>query len=144
MNAVEHPRGPSIGPGVAVGVTEDVIRAQVHTFYGRVRQDEVLGPIFNGAVEDWDEHLEKLCAFWSSVLLVTGRFRGSPMAAHARTPGIEAEHFPRWLDIWRDTARTVCRPEAADLFIAKAEMIGESLKLGLAVSRGEIPPLGAR
>lgn len=144
MSAVEHPRGPRIGPGVAVGVTEDVIRRQVHAFYAKVRDDEVLGPIFNGVVHDWDEHLAKLCAFWSSVLLMTGRFKGSPMAAHARAPGIEAEHFPRWLDMWRETARETARPEAADLFIAKAEMIGESLKLGLAVSRGEIPPLGAR
>ncbi|WP_309089383.1 group III truncated hemoglobin [Phenylobacterium sp.] len=141
MSIVDHPRGPRIGPGVAVGITEGVIRTQVHTFYGRVREDPVLGPIFNGAVDDWDEHLAKLCDFWSSVLLVTGRFKGSPMAAHARTPGIETEHFPRWLEIWRDTARSVCRPEAADLFIAKAEMIGESLKLGLAAGRGEIPPL---
>ncbi|MGA0605404.1 group III truncated hemoglobin [Phenylobacterium sp. VNQ135] len=141
MNAVEHPRGPRIGPGLAAGVTEDVIRTQVHTFYARVREDEVLGPVFNAAIDDWDEHLSKLCDFWSSVLLVTGRFKGSPMAAHARTPGVEVAHFPRWLDLWRDAARRVCRPEAADLFIAKAEMIGESLKLGLAVSRGEIPPL---
>lgn len=141
MNAPEHPRGPRIGPGVAVGVTETVIRIQVHTFYARIREDAVLGPIFNAAIDDWDEHLAKLCDFWSSVLLVTGRFKGSPMAAHARTPGIELEHFPRWLDLWRRTARDVCRPEAADLFIAKAEMIGESLKLGLAISRGEIPPL---
>ena len=134
-----HPRGPRIGPGVAVGVTEQVIRTQVHTFYGRVRQDEILGPIFNAAVEDWDDHLAKLCDFWSSVLLATGRFKGSPMMAHARTPGVEVEHFSRWLDLWQDTARKVCRPEAADLFIAKAELIGESLKLGLAVSRGQIP-----
>jgi hemoglobin len=146
MNAFEHehPRRPRIGPGVAVGITEEVIRRQVHAFYGRVREDEVLGPIFNGAIADWDEHLAKLCDFWSSVVLMTGRFKGSPMAAHARLPGIDPEHFPRWLGIWRDTAREVCRPEAADLFIARAEMIGESLKLGLAVSRGEIPPLSTQ
>lgn len=144
MSIVDHPRGPRIGPGVAAGVTEDVIRRQVHSFYARVREDAVLGPIFNGVVHDWDEHLAKLCDFWSSVLLVTGRFKGSPMAAHARTPGVEGEHFPRWLEIWRQTAREVCRPEAADLFVAKAEMIGESLKLGLAVNRGHIPPLENR
>lgn len=145
MTATEHPqRRLRIGPGAAVGVTEPVIRDLVHAFYGRVRQDPVLGPIFNGVVDDWEEHLAKLCDFWSSVVLTTARFRGSPMAAHARAPGIEPEHFARWLEIWRETARTVCRPEAADLFIAKAEMIGESLKLGLAVSRGEIPPLVPR
>ena len=32
-------------------------------------------------------------------------------------------------------------PDAAELFIEKSRMIGHSLALGLAVSRGELPPL---
>lgn len=131
-----------MGPGEGV-VTEEAIRRQVHTFYARVRQDPVLGPIFHAAVEDWDDHLAKLCDFWSSVLLATGRFRGSPMAAHARQPAIRDEHFALWLDLFERTAREVCPPQAADLFVEKSQMIGRSLRLGLAVSRGEIPPLDA-
>ena len=129
-----------IGPGEGV-VSEDTIRRQVHTFYARVREDAVLGPVFDDAVEDWDEHLSKLCDFWSSVLLATGRFRGSPMAAHARRPDIKDEHFARWLDLFARTAREVCPPDAAALFVEKSQMIGRSLRLGLAVSRGEIPPI---
>lgn len=129
-----------IGPGEGV-VSEESIRRQVHTFYGRVRQDPVLGPVFNDAVEDWDEHLAKLCDFWSSVLLATGRFRGSPMAAHAKRPAIRDEHFARWLDLFARTAEEVGPPAAAALFVEKSRMIGQSLRLGLAVSRGEIPPL---
>lgn len=132
---------PRIGPGAAVGIDEALIARQVHTFYGRVRLDPVLGPIFNDAVEDWDEHLAKLCDFWSSVLLMTGRFKGSPMAAHARRPDIRGEHFPLWLDLFERTAREVCAPAAADLFVEKAQMIGRSLSLGLAAFRGELPPL---
>ena len=131
-----------IGPGDGV-VSEDTIRRQVHTFYARVREDAVLGPVFDDAVEDWDEHLSKLCDFWSSVLLATGRFRGSPMAAHARRPDIKDEHFARWLDLFARTAREVCPPDAAALFVEKSQMIGRSLRLGLAVSRGEIPPIEA-
>lgn len=131
-------RRAQIAPGTAAGVTEAVIQTQVHTFYARVREDEVLGPIFNARIEDWTEHLAKLCDFWSSVTLMTGRFKGSPMAAHARAPEIETAHFPRWLDLWRRTAREVCPPAAADLFIARAEMIGKSLQLGLAAFRGEM------
>ena len=48
-----------IGPGEGV-VGEDAIRRQVHTFYARVRRHPVLGPIFNEAVEDWDEHLAEV------------------------------------------------------------------------------------
>lgn len=134
---------PRIGPGVTAGVDEALIRRQVHTFYGRVRLDPVLGPIFNDAIADWDEHLAKLCDFWSSVLLMTGRFKGSPMAAHARRPDIRDEHFALWLDLFEQTAREVCPPAAADLFVERSRMIGRSLALGLSVSRGVIPPLDA-
>ena len=135
---------PRIGPGAAVGIDEALIAKQVRTFYARVRLDPVLGPIFNAAIADWDEHLAKLTDFWSSVLLMTGRFKGSPMAAHARRPEIAEAHFPLWLDLFARTAREVCPPAAAELFIEKSQMIGRSLVLGLAVSRGELPPLHAR
>ena len=132
---------PRIGPGVAAGIDEDMIRRQVHAFYRRVRLDPVLGPIFNDAIDDWDAHLAKLCDFWSSVLLMTGRFKGSPMAAHARRAHIRDAHFPLWLDLFASTAREKCPPAAAALFIEKSQMIGRSLQLGLAASRGELPPL---
>ncbi|MBW8814069.1 MAG: group III truncated hemoglobin [Caulobacterales bacterium] len=139
MSQAERP--PRIGPGVEVGVTEEMIRDLVHAFYGKVRGDPLLGPIFNGAVTDWDEHLAKLCDFWSSVLLMTGRFKGAPMAAHAALPDIGPRHFGRWLELFEATAREVCPPQAAALFVAKAQMIGQSLQLGIAVSRGQLPPL---
>ena len=44
----------------------------------------MLGPIFNNAIADWPEHLEKLTAFWSSVMLTSGRYKGNPMAAHLK------------------------------------------------------------
>lgn len=132
---------PRLGPGHYAGIDEAMIQRQVHTFYGRVRLDPVLGPVFNAAIEDWDEHLAKLCDFWSSVLLMTGRFKGSPMAAHARRPDIAQAHFPLWLDLFERTAREVCPPAAADLFVDRSRMIGRSLSLGLSVARGVIPPL---
>lgn len=142
MNPAE-PR-PRVGPGVAAGVTEPMIHDLVHAFYARVRADAVLGPIFNREVADWDEHLAKLCDFWSSVLLMTGRFKGSPMGVHAAIPDIAPAHFAHWLQLFRATAEEVCPPAAAALFAAKSEMIGQSLQLGLAVARGELPPLRER
>lgn len=142
MDRTDPSAAPSrVGPGAAVGVTEEMIRDQVYAFYGEVRTDPALGPIFNRVVEDWDEHLPKMCDFWSSVLLMTGRFRGSPMAKHARIPELRPTHFARWLHLFRQTAAEVCPPEAAALFIAKAEMIAQSLQLGMAASRGELPPV---
>jgi hemoglobin len=145
MSTSEHSeRRPRVGPGVVVGVTETMIEEVVETFYARVRRDEVLGPIFNAHVDDWPEHLAKLKDFWSSVLLMTGRFKGQPMAVHAALPDIGRAHFERWLAMFGETVGEVCPPEAAALFRDKSAMIAESLQLGIAVSRGELPPLSSR
>jgi len=133
-------RRAQLAPGTPAGVTEAMIHDLVHAFYGKARRDPALGPIFNRVIGDgWDEHLAKLCDFWSSVMLMTGRFHGSPMAAHTRIEGVRPTHFARWLHLWRETAAEVCPPDAAALFVAKAEMIGQSLQLGIAASRGELP-----
>ena len=137
-------RRAQLAPGTPVGVTEAMIHDLVHAFYGKIRKDPALGPVFARVIGgDWDPHLAKMCDFWSSVLLMTGRFHGSPMVAHTRVEGIRPTHFARWLHLWRETAAEVCPPEAAALFTAKAEMIGQSLQLGIAASRGELPPVRA-
>ena len=65
-------------------------------------------------------------------MLTTGRYKGSPMAAHIRhSNAIAPEMFDRWLALWRETARKRLAPESAEEIIAKAERIGESLKLAL-------------
>jgi hemoglobin len=129
------------GPGVAVGVTEEMIHTLVHAFYAKVRKDPALAPVFNRVIGDgWDVHLAKMCDFWSSVLLMTGRFKGAPMAAHAAIADIRPTHFARWLHLFAQTVRETCPPEAAGLFLAKSEMIGQSLQMGIAVSRNDFPP----
>ncbi len=131
---------PRVGPGVAVGVTESMIRDLVHRFYAEVRIDPLLGPIFDRAIGGaWDEHLNKLWDFWSSVLLMTGRFKGTPMAVHVGILDIGAPHFQRWLDIFERVALEVCPPNAAALFVGKSRMIAQSLQLGIAVQRGGPP-----
>ena len=117
------------------GIDEAMIQTLVRTFYGRVKADPLLGPIFLGAVEDWDAHIETLCRFWSSVTLMTGRYSGRPMAAHAPLP-IERVHFQRWLALFEATAHEICPPAAATLFIDRASTIAESMRQGLSLHRG--------
>ncbi len=113
-------------------MTDTDLQQLVDLFYAKVRQDRVLGPLFNAAVADWPEHLEKLGAFWSSVTLTSGRYKGSPMSAHLRHAGaIEPAMFDRWLDLWRETARETLDAADAASVIEKAERIAESLKLAL-------------
>lgn len=65
-------------------ITEEALAALVGAFYAKVRRDPLIGPVFNRAIEDWDEHLPKLQSFWSSVMLGTGRYKGRPMPAHVK------------------------------------------------------------
>lgn len=119
-------------------MTEDQLATLVEKFYAKVRADDVLGPVFDAAVDDWPEHLEKLSAFWSSVMLTTGRYKGNPMAAHLKQKrAIEPAMFGRWLELWRETAMEILDERGAAAVTAKAERIAESLQLGLFFS---LPP----
>ena len=139
MSRNPHPKAP----GTSAGITEPMIQTLVHTFYARVRLDPLLGPIFNRVITDWDAHLDKLCAFWSSVTLMTGRYKGTPMQAHADLPEITPAHFARWLALFQATAVKTCPAEAAAVFVDRANRIAESLQLGIALHRGEgiVPPI---
>lgn len=131
MLRVPHPKSA----GAEVGVSTTMIRQLVHEFYAKVRQDEILGPVFDAHVQNWEVHLNTMCAFWSSVILLTGSYKGQPMEVHARLPEISDEHFERWLRLFQRTVSECCHSEAAQLFVDRAERIAESLKMGIAVRR---------
>jgi hemoglobin len=78
----------------------DSIKLMVHTFYGKVRKDNLIGPIFEKVIEDrWPEHLEKLTRFWQTILLNEPMYFGRPFPPHMKL-SIGAEHFEHWLSIF--------------------------------------------
>lgn len=125
------------------GIDEAMIERLVRGFYARVREDELIGPVFAARIADWEPHLQRMCAFWSSVALMTGRYHGQPMPKHMPLP-IDARHFDRWLSLFVDTARALCPPAAAEHFIERARRIAESLELGVAMHRGVFLAKGDR
>jgi len=144
MTAIEsHRQQTSAGTGARIGIDESMIEAVVHRFYDRVRADPLLGPIFAERISDWGPHLRRMCDFWSSVALVTGRYHGQPMRSHLPLP-IDAEHFDRWLALFEATVREVCPPAAADFFLERARRIAESLELGVAGAAGVLLGKGQR
>lgn len=115
-----------------LSIDEDGLRELVDAFYARIRADERLGPIFNDAIDDWDEHLETLAAFWSSVMLTSGRYKGRPIPAHLKHRArITPELFDHWLALWARTSDELMAPEDAANLQDKARRIAESLKLAL-------------
>lgn len=128
---------------VKTGINEGMIEHVVRNFYSRIRDDRVLGPIFTARILDWEPHLQQMCAFWSSVTLMSGRYHGQPMRKHLPLP-VDAEHFDRWLALFEATARDSCPPKAAEHFIDKAHKIAESLELGIAGAHGVLLGKGQR
>jgi hemoglobin len=112
-------------------ISEDNIRLLVDSFYGKVRADEALAPVFDAAIHDWPPHLEKMYAFWSSVMLTSGRYKGNPLIKHVVLPGIRPELFARWLTLFHETCGELFDDGIADAFRVKAERIAESLMLGI-------------
>ena len=110
----------------ATGLNEAQLTDLVHRFYARVRNDPLLGPIFESRIADWDAQLDRMVAFWSSVALMTGRYQGAPIPKHLGLP-VTWDHFDRWLALFEQTAREVCTPEGADRVITHSQRIALSL-----------------
>jgi hemoglobin len=121
-------------PGETAGIDAPMIRELVDAFYERVRADPELGPIFNATVANWAVHLDTMVDFWSSVTLMTGTYKGKPIAAHLPLT-LDSNHFGRWLSIFAHTAHDVCPPMAAALFVARAEKIAASIKHGVSAAK---------
>jgi len=125
------------------GIDETMIDRLVRSFYERVRADELLAPIFQERIEDWEPHLQRMCDFWSSVALWSGRYHGQPMQKHLGLP-VDFRHFDRWLELFEHTAKALCPPAAAAHFIERARRIAQSLELGIAAQEGVVLAPGER
>jgi hemoglobin len=113
---------------ITSSLNEQSIASLVNRFYTKVREDSLLGPVFNGAIGDhWPEHLATLTDFWTSVLLASGRYKGNPMMTHLAIPQMDQQHFNRWIELWRETTADVFGPELSRALVAKALTMGERL-----------------
>ena len=115
-----------------MGIDEATIKKFVTHFYDVVHDDEILGPYFHKQMEaTWDEHLEKMCNFWSAILLKTNRFNGRPMPAHTKLTGLQQSDFLHWLVTFEKTIKQCCQPEVVPHIMKKAHMIANSLQYGV-------------
>jgi len=107
------------------------IERLVDTFYGKVREDELIGFIFNDVAKtDWAAHLPKMYAFWEAVLFRTGNFSGNPVATHARLVPLTTmgpAQFARWLQLFTATVDELFAGEKATLLKASAADIANVL-----------------
>ncbi|AOK29565.1 MULTISPECIES: group III truncated hemoglobin [Burkholderia] len=132
---------PNDAPARVAEPTPANIRALVDAFYERVRDDALLGPVFEHALAGrWDEHLPKMAQFWASLVLADKSYRGNVQAAHQPLKGIEPAHFSRWLALFLKTVDARYAPAAAVRFIEPALRIAQSLQLSRFGWDYQIPP----
>lgn len=94
--------------------TEADVSLLVNTFYGKVRADGLLGPIFEPIIKDnWAPHLNKMVDFWSTILLYTKKYKDDPMPKHRKLP-VEQLHFDRWLFLFNQTIDELFAGEVAE------------------------------
>jgi hemoglobin len=111
-------------------ITPASLRILIDRFHDRVREDPEIGPLLRDQVEDWEEHVERLHAFWSAVML--GDEAGKAEAALDGPPfAVEAPFFDRWIAMFEEEAGGVYEEPVATLFRTKARRVGDSLKNAL-------------
>ena len=133
---VEALRARKRAEAEAIGVDAEYISSFVERFYGKIRQDALLGPIFAERIQDWDVHLGRMKQFWRSVLHASGEFAGNPMVKHIAIPGLEERHFVHWLTLFYATLREAEPSDDATRGVAeRARMIADSLLTGIATQR---------
>lgn len=100
--------------------SRDDIKTLIHNFYAEVREDKLLGPIFNTMIKDWEQHLNLLVDFWETNLFFIKKYTGNPLAAHVKADKfhdykINEYHFGVWLNLWFKNIDSLFEGENAQL-----------------------------
>lgn len=107
------------------------IELMVDTFYAEVREDDLLGPIFNRTIKDnWPKHLDTMYRFWQTVLLHEIAYKGSPFLPHKKLP-IEAHHFERWVEHFNNSIDKNFKGKVAEEAKWRASKMAEMFKYKL-------------
>jgi hemoglobin len=113
-----------------ISESDDQISRLVELFYSRAQQDDLVGPVFDQFVRNWDHHHETLINFWRTQLLGNGTYVGNGFVAHQRLP-LEEIHFDRWLSLWESAATEVLPADLAKRAIGRARHMANQYKVGL-------------
>ena len=112
--------------------TRDDIKILVDRFYEKVQADELLNPVFSHV--DWPHHLPIMYNFWSSLLLGDQSYHGNPLQKHLPLL-IEAQHFQRWLKLFRETVNENFDGEKAEEVKMRAESIAGIFQVRMGLIR---------
>ena len=121
------------------GITEAEIRRLIPAFYARVRRDPMLGPVFDGIIDErWPAHIETVISFWLYVTRLDRSYNARNfIPAHIKHPAIRADLIPQWLALFRDAAEDLCSADSAVVLVDIAQRMASSLEISLNRRGGE-------
>ena len=122
-----------------IGGREGILNLLRH-FYADVRQDRLIGPVFNAQIKDWKEHLDVIASFWET-LIGGPRTYARPMPMKHVPLHLREEHFERWLFLWQANCRAQLPADVAREMVDLAHHISGKLRLILRISDTGLPPL---
>lgn len=122
--------------------TREDLKLLLRSFYAKVRTDELLGPIFNVRISDWEHHFEHLTDFWESNLFFQKKYFGDPLQKHVEVDkyhegSINEMHFGVWLNYWYQTIDELFEGEVATIAKNRARSMGTFIHLKIFEARNK-------
>jgi hemoglobin len=103
------------------------IEQLINAFYDKVKQDDVIGFIFNDVAKvNWQKHLPVMYDFWENIIFFSNKYSGNPMAVHMhlnQLVPLSKEHFERWISLFTETVDELFEGSYASLTKEKAKGI---------------------
>lgn len=109
----------------------------IDQFYTKALVDPEISYLFKEVVQlSWDKHIPLINAFWTSILLGSGDYKGNPMVVHMelnKKKPLTRAHFERWISLWTQTVEGLYAGPKATEAISRARSIAGimQVKLGL-------------
>lgn len=116
--------------------TSEDVKLMVDEFYGIVKEDELLGPIFENVVQgNWEPHLQKMYGFWETIVFNVKKYNGSPFKKHVPLP-VDGKHFKRWLKLFHETIDTYFEGSNAEEIKKRSSQMGLMFEYKLKFIKG--------
>jgi hemoglobin len=113
------------------------VKLLVDTFYDQVKENPLIGYIFNDVAKvNWEFHLPVMYRFWENVIFFTGSYTGNPLMIHKhlnRVFPLTPEHFNEWNKLFLNTVDRLFEGEKASL--AKQRALSISTVMQLEISK---------
>ena len=119
-------------------ITKENIKELVDTFYPTILSNSITAPFFIAKLGSdinsptWQEHLELLANFWSSIALGDGNYNGNPLGAHFNL-GLDQEAFKEWLRLFFEAIDKTYEPQAGAFFKERSQIIARNFMVNLGI-----------